>query len=343
MNLRTKIFNIHGPRQFQYAPALRNYLLALDADLLHSHGIWQYLSIAVSTWHRKYRKPYVVTPHGMLDIWALGRSAWKKRLAWLLYEKSHFKNAGCIQALCGAEAKAIRDAGLRNPICIIPNGIDLPPDNDAQMPFLASLQQSALLDRKVLLFLGRIHPKKGLLNLLHAWKMILESCPEVRESWALALAGWDQNNHEGELQRLVEDYGIENSVRFLGPQFGADKSACYRRCDAFILPSFSEGLPMAVLEAWSFKKPVLITPECHLPEGFAYNAAIPIDPRPESIAKGLKKLFSMSDDERRTMGQSGFALVKARFSWSTIAAELKAVYGWLLGHETKPDSVRDLE
>ncbi len=182
-------------------------------------------------------------------------------------------------------------------------------------------------NRKTLLYLGRLHPKKNISNLIRAWNETFNSQRGSGDRWVLAIAGWDQGGYESELKRIAAG----TSVVFLGPQFGADKSECYRACDAFILPSLSEGLPMAVLEAWSYAKPVLMTPECNLPEGFEANAALRIGTTPEEIAAGLKVLREMSDDDRSQMGNRGRALVATRFSWPRIGEQMRAVYEWVLG------------
>ncbi|PYK25405.1 MAG: glycosyl transferase family 1, partial [Verrucomicrobia bacterium] len=130
-----------------------------------------------------------------------------------------------------------------------------------------------------------------------------------------------------------------DSVVFLGSRFGAEKSECYRTCDAFILPSLSEGLPMTVLEAWAYAKPVLMTPECNLPEGFLANAALRIGPSAEEIAAGLKQLVEMSTDDRAAMGARGRDLVTRDFSWPRIGEQMRAVYDWVLGGEM-PNTVR---
>lgn len=139
---------------------------------------------------------------------------------------------------------------------------------------------------------------------------------------------------------------------FLGPQFGAEKDACYRNCDAFILPSYSEGLPMAVLEAWAYAKPVLMTPECNLPEGFTANAAIRIEqvgrdtPCAQGLAftieAGLSELIRLPPSALRTMGDNGRSLVASRFTWPKIAQDMKSVYDWTLGGGTKPTCVREV-
>ena len=155
-----------GPRGLGYSPDLRRTLLDGNFDLLHNHGIWMFPSCAATRWRAATGRPYLVTPQGMLDPWALRNSAWKKRLAGWLYENSHLRRAACLHALSESEASAIRAYGLKNPICVLPNGIDLPPSLDAPPP---EWEDGGTRGAKVLLYLGRLHPKKNLLNLLGAW------------------------------------------------------------------------------------------------------------------------------------------------------------------------------
>lgn len=324
------------PRQFGYSPKFFRELESYAPDISHTHGIWIYSSVATNQYFRRRHARYVISPHGMLDSWAIRNSRWKKAVAYLLYEKAHLKGASCLRALCASEACAMRQFGLKNPIAIIPNGIDLPPERplddwttrrqDIEVCGLWSVVCGLKAEgRKVLLYLGRLHPKKGLANLLKAWKSVVRSQWSVvsgPSEWTLVIAGWDQAGHEAELKHLATELEIPwadvrstaesrnqktetisafhfplsaFSLLFLGPLFGPDKAAAYRACDAFILPSYSEGLPMVVLEAWAYGKPVLMTPECNLPEGFTANAAIRIDPNPESIAEGLRQMFEFSN------------------------------------------------
>ena len=338
--LKVFAFDVYGWKPFGYAPALRRTLLEYQGDILHSHGLWQYTSIAVSAWHARSRKPYLISAHGMLDAWAIRNSAWKKHLASLFYEHSHLAEASCLRALCQSEADSYRALGLKNPICIIPNGTDLIAEEKltaktAPFPF-----QPFAKGRKVLLYLGRFHQKKGLGNLLRAWKQVIASPSYALNPWVLAMAGWNQSGHEDELKQLSVELGLTDSVHFLGPQFGEGKDACYRDCDAFVLPSLSEGLPMVILEAWSFMKPVLMTAECNLPEGFVRNAALPIAPTVPGIVEGLTQLVEMSDDQRRLMGREGNTLVRERFNWPSVAAEMASVYKWILGSGSAPDCIR---
>jgi glycosyltransferase involved in cell wall biosynthesis len=321
--LSAEAFPVQGPRAFGYAPALGRAVREAPLDVVHSHGLWMYPSIAA---HRS-GKPCLISPHGMLDPWALALSRWKKKLAGAAFQNAHLREATCLHALCQSEADSIRAYGLRNPICVIPNGIDLPPPDVEPASFEGSIPP----DRKVLLYLGRIHPKKGLPSLIRAW-------PAAGDAWHLVIAGWDQGGHEDELKRLVGELHI-NRVHFAGPQFGAAKAAAYRRADAFILPSLSEGLPMVILEAWAHGKPVLMTDECNLPEGFAARAAIRIRPETDDLARGLRELAALPPTERDEMGKRGLHLVQERFAWPKIAESFQAVYAWSLSRGPQPACV----
>jgi poly(glycerol-phosphate) alpha-glucosyltransferase len=189
-------------------------------------------------------------------------------------------------------------------------------------------------------FLGRIHPKKGLPNLIEAWARLQAENKALADEWALVVAGWSQGGHEDELKKVLSRRGLGQDVVFLGPAFDDVKRACLQNADAFILPSFSEGLPMSVLEAWSYGLPIVMTGECNLPEGFAADAAIEIRPQVDSIADGLERLLSLPDAERRQMGSNGRDFVASKFAWPKIAAQMLEVYKWVLGEGPQPACVR---
>ena len=317
-------------RAWGYSNQLLPAMLDADLDILSVHGLWKYCSVGSHRWHRQTGRPYVVHPHGMLEPWALRNARWKKRIAAALYENQHLRGAACLCALSEAEARSIRSYGLRNPICVIPNGVDLPDLKESSMARSHSEVQ------KILLYLGRLHPKKNVANLIRAWNETFTSQRGSGQHWVLAVAGWDQGGYESELKRIASGA----SVVFLGPQFGAEKSECYRACDAFILPSLSEGLPMTVLEAWSYAKPVLMTRECNLAEGFSAEAALRIGFSADEISAGLKQLAEMSDDDRAAMGTRGRTLVATKFSWPRIGQQMHTIYEWLLGSGAPPETLR---
>jgi poly(glycerol-phosphate) alpha-glucosyltransferase len=161
----------------------------------------------------------------------------------------------------------------------------------------------------------------------------------IARSWVLAIAGWNEGTHESELKQLSAELRIVDSVLYLGPKFGQDKVAVFQHCDVFILPSQSEGLPMAVLEAWSYGKLVVMTDQCNLPEGFAAQAALRIPNEVEGICHGLKQLFELTPAELEVMGRNGRQLVDDRFGWRRIGERFNEVCEWVLHGGTKPDCI----
>jgi len=319
----------YGPLHTSFR--LRSLLSRIHPDLVHLHGLWLDNQWASLQWRKKTGRPVVISPHGMLDPWAVRNSAWKKKLAGALFANQSLESASCIHALCRSEAESIRAYGLSNPIAIIPNGVDLP----VPTGFPLSLNR----ERKRLLYLGRIHPKKGLDELVSGWAMLRSGMASIVADWQLVVAGWDDGGHLEGLLKRSSDLGLawtdaadpRAEVCFLGPVFGKEKDLLLRSADAFILPSFSEGLPISVLEAWSYSLPVAMTDACNLPEGFGADAAFRIEPEPESLAGRLHQFLAMDDLSLRQMGANGRNLVEHRFTWDQIASNMLAVYGWCMG------------
>lgn len=326
---------VRGPSSFAYAPMLSRSLRSSGIDLLHLHGLWMYCSVATRRWGARSGKPCVISPHGMLDPWALANSGWKKRIARRLYEDANLRRAACLHALCEPERQAIRDCGLNGPICVIPNGVDLNPEVPAEP---ADWRRELPPDARVLLYLGRLHPKKRALELIQGWHLAQTTDPDAA-AWHLVIAGPGPAHYVEQLQRQIVQLGLGERVRLIGPQYDGAKAAAFAAADAFVLPSLSEGMPYAVLEAWAAGLPALITPQCNLPEGFAAGAALQIEPNPEAIAAGLRSLFALPSESRRAIGRRGRELVAVRFTWANVAAEFEAVYRWMLGRGPRPSSI----
>jgi poly(glycerol-phosphate) alpha-glucosyltransferase len=310
-----------GPKSFGFSTDLLNLLDRENPDIVHLHGLWTYGSIAAQVWSHRTGKPVVVSPHGMLDPWALRHRRLKKALAGAAFEWRNLRNASRLHALNDGEVKALEACGLAGWIVKIPNGVALGETGGADRR-----QRSST---RTLLYLGRLHPKKGLAETLVAWSLARNSLGGGGDPWRLVIAGWDDGGHQQELRGIVETRGLQDCVEFRGPVFGSDKDALYREADAFILASHSEGLPMTVLEAWSHAKPVFMTDECNLPEGFANGAAFRVETDPADIARALKDVLA---DETRLIaaGQAGRALVERSFNWPSIADQWLAVYAALV-------------
>lgn len=331
-----------GISQWGFHADYSRVLSSLEPEIIHVHGIWSYHSAASHFYARKHHIPLVISPHGMLQKWALEISAWKKKIIGALFENPTMRNAACFHALTDAEYATIRDYGLKNPVAIIPNGIDMP---DAPR----DLKPRAV---RRLLYLGRIYPHKGIPSLIDAWAKTTSSPRDA--AWQLVIAGWDQKGHYRQLldqcKKLHLDFAEvprckcedfpRHEIIFAGSRFGEQKEELFRNVDAFVLPSLGEAMPVSVLEAWSYRLPCLLTSACNLPEGFQSDAAIKIEPSAGEIASGLEKLFAMTDQARQTMGQNGRKLVESKFTWPVVAQKLDAVYQWCTGKGPQPSYVK---
>jgi poly(glycerol-phosphate) alpha-glucosyltransferase len=310
----------------------RKYESLLDEtspDLVYCIGLWKYYSRSCWKWCLANDRPYVVAPHGMLDPWALNASRSKKRLLLKWYQHGHLRDASCIRALNQAEADSIRDLGYQNPIAIIPNSIDIVDTSNAEQ------SGNTVGDSKTLLFLARLHPKKGLSELLAAWAKL----GEKRNGWRLEIAGWGDESYVEELNLQIQNLRLAESVTMLGPLFNQDKSDAFQRAGGFILPSFSEGMPMTILEAWSYGLPVIMTDACNIPSGPEAGASLVCEPNVDSIASEIIRLIELPSDSRQQMGQRGKALVQKQFTWDRVGQSLTQLYRWLIDDDDRPNFV----
>lgn len=318
-------------KSFGYSNDLYEKLEDYQPDIIHVQGIWQYHSYVAYRYKRNHPKTKVIlTPRGMVDPWALKNSAWKKKIVGHLFEYKNLRTADCMHALCLSEYDSMRQFGLKNPIAIMPNGYNLP----------SNLSFDRNHEKRVMLFVGRIHPKKGIRELLTAIKLVKDENPELLAKWEFRIAGWDQNGHIQELMSQSTNLELDEYVKFIGSVYADKKDEEMRKANAFVLTSFSEGLPMSVLEAWAYKLPVLMTDYCNIPEGFEANAAIRVDTTPESIKAGLISILSMDDAKLNEIGENGYNLVKEKFTWEHIAQQSVDVYKWLMGQGNKPEFVK---
>jgi poly(glycerol-phosphate) alpha-glucosyltransferase len=329
-----EVFPIRGPVRLGFSPGMFKSVTAAQHDVIHTHGIWFFPSCVTTAWRKIHDRPTIVSPRGMLDPWAIKSSRLTKRILRTLYEDRNLHGAAALHALNASEASAFRTFGLKNPIAVIPNGVDLPNDTrDYETP-----NWMAGDDRKVLLFLARFHPKKGLLELIEAWGLILRDTPHLAESWRLVIAGWDDGGHLKGLERKARENRLTHHVAFIGQLQGEAKSAALAHASAFILPSHSEGMPLSILEAWSWRLPVYMTAACNLPQGFRQGAAIEISNDPMSMAATLSATLNDST-QLAGLGAAGRALVEQHYTWDRVVADMHKLYSWVLNGGAAPDFI----
>lgn len=324
---------IRWTHRFGVSWQLWRSLASETTDVIHVHGLWTFPSFACSRIHKTYGLPYVVSPHGMLDPWALRQSRLKKLVASALYQRDSLNRATWVHALNEAEKRSIRDFGVRAPVFVQPNGVTALPESSI-MRLAANRNQRIT---RTVLFLGRFHEKKGLAELIDAWRIARTS--GLTEGWRLRICGWSTNRYRAELLALVAAFELTDSVSIEEGVNSDGKRDLLENAHVFVLPSHSEGLPIAVLEAWAYGLPVVMTPACNLPEGYAERAALECSPHPESIAHALVAISNVADDERAEMGRRGHALVRRSYNPSRIAHAFADAYRWAIECSDTPVSM----
>jgi glycosyltransferase involved in cell wall biosynthesis len=296
-------------------------------SLIHNHGLWLPVNYWASSAARRLGLPLVIHPRGMLEPWALQHKGAKKRLAMALFQRRDLETAKVLVATSAVEYRNIRNLGFTMPIAIIPNGIELVPEDSG------GAQPLHNAELRTVLFLSRVHQIKGLINLVHAWAQVQPA------GWRLQIAGPDEGGHLAEVMHEARKAGIEASVDYLGEVDGAQKAAVYRNADLFVLPTFSENFGVVVAEALSHGLPVITTRGAPWADLETHDCGWWIDIGVESLAAALRQAVALSDDERRTMGERGRAYVQ-RYNWDDIARQMAEVYRWVLDGGTPPACVR---
>lgn len=306
---------------------LLQVLRGSSSAVLHSNGLWTAVNHWVTYQARRWQVPLIVQPHGMLEPWALAYRGWKKRLALSLYQRRDLESASLFIATAEQEAESIRHFGLLQPIAVIPNGVELAigGGEDGRWTHRRTARTA--------LFLSRIHPKKGLLNLVSAWGQL-----RLRD-WRLVIAGPDEDGHLAQVMSAVRQQGITESVEYVGEVEGQRKAALYRDADLFVLPTFSENFGVVVAEALAYGLPVITTRGTPWADLERFGCGWWIDTGVDPLLSTLRKAMSLSEDERKAMGERGRRYVQ-RYDWNVIARQTAEVYRWVLDRGQKPDCVR---
>jgi glycosyltransferase involved in cell wall biosynthesis len=317
-----------GPRRLGVSPRMRRWLkqevTSNRVEIIHNHSLWMMPNIYPGYAVRNSRCLLVVSPHGTLSAHALGLNALQKKVFWHALQAPVLRVAACFQATAESEYEDIRRLGFRQPVCIIPNGIDVPP-----------LEKTPNSERRQLLFLGRIHPKKGVDILLHAWQIVEHQFPD----WDLHIVGPDNGGYLTEMQALAVQLGLKRVV-FRGPLFGEEKLRAYQVADLFVLPTHSENFGMTVAEALAAGTPVIVT------KGAPWNglekqrAGWWIDIGVDPLVACLEQALTTSPEHLAEMGRAGREWMLRDYSWERIGEQLSAVYRWLLEGGEMPPCVR---
>jgi glycosyltransferase involved in cell wall biosynthesis len=309
-----------GPTRLGWTPDLHGALMRRAPALIHIHGLWRHHTWAAARAAVSLGVPYVVTPHGMLEPWALRQSRRKKWLAGALFQERLLRNAACIFATSRMEAENVRAAGYTTaPIAIVPNGVDPPPEQ--QLAF----REAPPAAIRTVIFVSRLHPKKGLLDLVAAWAVLRP------KGWRLRLVGPDEGGYSAVVARAIREAGLQECVSIDGSLWGDAKAAAYADAKLFVLPTFSENFGIVIAEALAAGLPVITTTAAPWHELQTESCGWWIEPGPAPLQEALRLALATPRAELAAMGRRGRALMIRRYTWPAVAGEMAAVYRWLLG------------
>jgi poly(glycerol-phosphate) alpha-glucosyltransferase len=320
-----------GPASFNFTFEMTSWLSQQQKswDIASLEGVWLHPNKVVVDWCVRNNKPYVISTHGNLNPLALQISSFRKKFAAGTMLSKMFNNASCFHALTDNEYLSIRKFGIKAPVCVIPNGITI--ENLEKDPY--SLLPLEIYGKKICLYLGRLHEIKGVDQLITAWGLL-----NVEKDWLLVIAGSGSLKYTAHLKSLADHQ--KNNIYFAGYVEGDIKKAWYAVSEFYALTSFSEALPMTVLESLSHKTPCLISHACGFQDLIQLGACTPCDVTVKSIYNGLMRMILMSDKFRSSLGEIGFIHLTANYSWISVVTEIHKVYKWILNEGDLPECVR---
>lgn len=316
-----------GPRRLGRSPAMRRWLFseaeANRITLLHTHNLWMMPNVYPSEVAKKHNLPLVISPRGTFSDYAFGSGSIVKRVFWPLVQGPALAVATCFHATAATELADIRRHGFRQPIAVIPNGVDIYP-----------YDRPLRCEQRTLLYVGRLHQEKGLRLLLHAWQAIFERFPD----WQLRIVGPDIGGHLSELTLLAASLRLRR-VAFDGPLYGADKHKAYSAADAFILASPSENFGVAVAEALASGTPAIVTSGAPWEGLIREDAGWWVDHSVDAVAGALEQALDCSPDDLARRGQCGRDWMVREFSWALVGKKMGACYDWIINGGAPPCSV----
>ena len=272
-----------------------------DVGIVHNHGLWMFPNFYARQAAIAAGVPLVISPRGMLEEWALGRSRVRKALAWYLYERDNLQSAALFHATSEAEATSIRALGLQQPIAVIPNGIDMPDLSKSPDRKVLEARFPELAGKHWLLFLSRLHPKKGVTELLYVWSELSGLFPE----WQLIIAGPDLDGYAENVKHEAGELGLGNRITLTGMLSGDDKTCAMANARLFVLPTHSENFGIVVAEALAHRVPVITTKAAPWNELLINNCGWWIDPGDSALEKTLHQAMQLPAEEHHAMGRRG--------------------------------------
>jgi glycosyltransferase involved in cell wall biosynthesis len=310
--LRIRFLDLDLKNWFCMIKQFQQILAEESPDVVHIHGIWQPQTWLFQREAQRLAIKVVLSPHGMMEPWILQRHPWKKKLALVLYQRKALRRADYLHATALLEKENLKKLGYTSHIQVVAIGIELE---------LAQIKTDWIPRRK-LLFLSRIHPKKGI-------EFLVEAVARLKSDFILGkviIAGEGDTEYIESLKQKTLSEGVDDIFEFVGGVYGDRKWELYREADLFVLPTHSENFGNVVVEALACGTPVITTKGTPWQELELRNCGWWIDIGTGPLVNALQQYLSMDHSQLEEMGRNGLALVKEKYSADKMLGDMLALY-----------------
>lgn len=294
--------------------------MAKQANIIAINGILTYPMTVAGTIAKNLNKPYIVSLRGGLLPEAFRIRKWRKRVFYNLFIKSILNNASLIHVTSNIEHDCLKNNGYHAPIAVIPNGANMPPENIDPDDALPGRIRQLSQDTRLVLFIGRLEPIKGLDLLLNAWA---DNLTQMKNSNAtLVIAGPDERHYARKLKAMAHRLNIAEDVIFLGMLNDPAKWSLYNRADLLVLPSYSESFGLVVTEAFACGVPVITTTATPWSQIADANAGKCVPPERTAMGRALCQMLEMPPSQRQLMGRNGRKIILENYTWDIAAKKM---------------------
>ncbi len=333
-----KLFEINnfGKILRGYCPKFKSSLLKISSEnsIIHNAGIWMWPNYYAYIASLNQNIPMILSGHGMLENWSMQYHSFKKNIVWHAREKHILNHASALHATSSNEARYYRELGLKNKIYIAPHGVVAPQSftNDQYKKFLD--RHPELGSKRNLLFLSRIHSKKGIYELIDTWLKDYKRHPD----WQLVIVGADLENY---WPSIIKKYSLTNEscITYLGAIYGDDKEIVYSLSEILILPTHSENFGHVIGEALVRKIPVITTRNTAWTDVINSGCGWIIDLNYPSISNALREALKLDQKTLKKIGGAGLTMINNNYSWSAIGDLHAQAFKAILENKTLPKDI----
>ena len=334
--IETNICRVGFPAALGRSIVMRKGLrVAPRPDIVHLHGTWLRAMYYGAVEAKRRDAPYLIEMMGMYEPYGLQQKWARKRFARLWFQDAIVRDAACLHVNSESEGKQLRRLGFDAPLAVLPVGVDTDHIGERRASVSPSAPWPQVDHRPFVLYLARVHPKKGVEILLEAWARVAP----LRSDFLLVVAGTGTSDYLAHCKGLAERLGVAASVLWVGQISDDEKWLAYANAELYVLPTFSENFGNSVAEALACGTPVLTTIGTPWQILADSGCGWVIRPEAATLAETLQQALSLSSSQRRAMGAAGRKLVEERFSLRAVITQLEEVYRWLIRSGPVPSCV----